>query len=118
MRIGWACLALVVLVAAPAVGGVADRGRDVAALVKARCVKSHGPTKREGKLNLATPKGFARGGENGAVVVPGHPEESMLWERVEADEMPPKEPLSADEKDVLRRWIAQGAPGLPAAAPD
>ena len=118
MRIGWACLALGVLGAAPALGGEAEPGQGVPALVKARCVKCHGPAKREGKLNLATPKGFARGGKNGAVVVPGRPEESPLWERVEADEMPPEEPLSADEKEVLRRWIAQGAPGLPTAASD
>ncbi len=118
MRIRWACLALGVLWSTSALGGDVDPGRGVPPLVKARCVKCHGPAKREGKLNLATPKGFARGGKGGAVVVPGRPEESPLWERVEADEMPPEEPLSADEKDVLRRWIAQGAPGLPPASTD
>ena len=28
--------------------------------------------------------------------------------------MPVDQPLPADEQDVLRRWIAAGAPGLPA----
>src|SRR5918998_1174341 len=109
MRFGWACLALGLLGTAPAFGGEAEPGQGIPALVKARCVKCHGPAKREGKLNLATPKGFARGGKNGAVVVPGRPEESPLWERVEPDEMPPEEPLSSEEKGLLRRWIEQGA---------
>ncbi len=43
--------------------------RDVLPLLKARCVKCHGPAKREGKLNLATPRGLARGGKHGPVVV-------------------------------------------------
>jgi hypothetical protein len=87
-------------------------------LLKARCVKCHGPAKREGKLNLASPRGIARGGKDGAVVVPGKPDESLLTERVEAGEMPPKEPLSASEQTLLRRWVASGAPGLPIVRPE
>ncbi|MDR3636133.1 MAG: PSD1 and planctomycete cytochrome C domain-containing protein [Isosphaeraceae bacterium] len=88
--------------------------REVLSLLKARCVKCHGPAKREGKLNLATPRGIARGGKGGAVVLAGKVEESPLWEKVDTDEMPPKEPLAADEKVLLRRWVELGAPGLPA----
>ena len=45
----------------------------------------------------------------------GHLEESILWDLVSHDEMPPRpeEPLTADEKGMLRRWIEQGARGLP-----
>lgn len=87
--------------------------REVLPLLKARCVKCHGPAKREGKLSLATPRAIARGGKGGAVVVAGEVEESPLWEKVDADEMPPKEPLAAEEKALIRRWVEQGAPGLP-----
>ena len=87
--------------------------RHVLPLLKARCVKCHGPAKREGKLSLASPKGLARGGENGGLVAPGRPEESLLWDRVLDDEMPPKEPLSAEEKAVIKGWIEGGAVGLP-----
>ena len=45
--------------------------------------------------------------------MPGKPDESLLWERVEADEMPPKAPLPAAEKAALRDWIAGGAAGGP-----
>ena len=93
---------------------VPDFERQVLPLLKNRCVRCHGPAKQEGKLNLGSPPGIARGGENGAALVSGKPEESLLWTRVESDEMPEDEPLSADEKDLLRRWIAAGAIGLPA----
>src|SRR5262249_19980732 len=86
-------------------------------LLKARCVKCHGPAKREGGLNLATPKGLARGGKQGAAVVAGEADESLLWQRGAGDERAPKEPLSEPEKEQLRRWIERGAPGLPKVVP-
>jgi hypothetical protein len=85
---------------------------EVLPLFKARCVKCHGPSKQEGKLNLGSAAHLARGGEQGPVIERGKPEASLLWQRVEADEMPPDEPLSADEKSTLLRWIAGGAAGL------
>ena len=85
-------------------------------LLKSRCVKCHGPAVRRGGLNLATPRGLARGGESGTPVTPGQPEESLIWEAVAKDEMPPREPLTAEEKALLRRWIEAGAAGLPEVA--
>jgi hypothetical protein len=46
-------------------------------------------------------------------VVPGDLPASLLWKRVEADEMPEDAPLPPEEKALLRRWIEAGAPGLP-----
>lgn len=90
---------------------------DVQPLLKAHCTKCHGPVKPKGKLNLSNARSVTRGGETGEVVTPGSLEESTLWEQVSGDEMPPKpeDPLTADEKLVLRRWIEQGAAGLPRA---
>ncbi|WP_422928476.1 PSD1 and planctomycete cytochrome C domain-containing protein [Singulisphaera sp. PoT] len=82
-------------------------------LLKARCVKCHGPGEHKAGLSLATPAGMARGGESGPAVIPGKLDESPLWEQVSSGEMPPKDPLSDDEKARLRRWIEAGAPGLP-----
>ncbi len=95
--------------------GVPNLGHDVQPLLKARCIKCHGPVKPKGKLNLSGPRSLARGGESGPVVEPRSPEESALWDRVAADEMPPKpeQPLSGAEKALIRRWIEQGAKGLP-----
>jgi hypothetical protein len=86
-------------------------------LFKARCVKCHGPAKREGKLSLATPRGLGRGGKHGPVVTPGQPDASLIWERIDAEEMPPEEPLDDREKAIVRRWIEAGAPGLPRVDP-
>jgi len=88
---------------------------DVLPLLKARCVKCHGPVKREGGLNLAAPRSIARGGETGPAVDRAQSLQSLLWQRIEAGEMPPKEPLSADERETVRRWLEAGAPGLPQA---
>src|SRR5205823_2610176 len=88
--------------------------RDVQPLLKRHCLKCHGSAKREGGLNLSTPGGIVRGGKNGAALVPHDVAASLLWKRIAEDEMPPEEPLAENEKEILKRWIAAGAPGLPA----
>jgi Protein of unknown function (DUF1553)/Protein of unknown function (DUF1549)/Planctomycete cytochrome C len=90
---------------------------DVLPLLKARCLKCHSPLKSKGKLNLSGPRSLARGGSSGPVIVPGNLDESILWDLVSNGKMPPKpdEPLSTDEKNLLRRWIEQGARDLPSA---
>ena len=42
---------------------------DILPLLKARCLKCHGPLKPKGKLNLSSARSLARGGESGPVVV-------------------------------------------------
>ncbi len=36
--------------------------RDIAPILKAHCLKCHGPNKPKGKLNLGSPRAMARGG--------------------------------------------------------
>ena len=70
---------------------------DVQPLLKARCVKCHGPVKPKGKLNLASARSAGPGRrETGRSSTRARPRRARLWERVAADEMPPKpeEPLS------------------------
>ncbi|MCX7418502.1 MAG: DUF1549 domain-containing protein, partial [Planctomycetia bacterium] len=86
----------------------------VQALLKAQCVKCHGPNKQKAGLDLSSPSGLSRGGESGAVVVGGKLDRSLLWQRVAAGEMPPTGALSDAEKLVLRTWILEGAAGLEA----
>jgi hypothetical protein len=87
--------------------------RDIQPLLKRHCLKCHGPAKREAGLNLSTPGGIVFGGKNGAALVPHDVAASLLWKRIAEDEMPPEEPLGDHEKDIVKRWIAAGAPGLP-----
>jgi hypothetical protein len=97
--------------AAPAAGAV--QADQVRAIFRHHCAKCHGPLNSESGLNLSTLRGLARGGESGAVLEPDDPENSLLWQRVSADEMPPDRPLPPEDKLLLRRWIESGAPGLP-----
>ena len=87
---------------------------EIAPLLKQQCVKCHGPAKREGKLDLSVAGAIVRGGKQGPALVPHDIAASLLWQRVEADEMPPETPLTDKEKGLLKAWIVAGAPGLPA----
>ena len=106
----WLLMAAVASVTARAEGVPARPSfdEDVQPLLKARCIKCHGPVKPKGKLNLSNARSVARGGETGEVVAPGSLEESTLWEQVAGDEMPPKpeEPLS---RPTRRRPFAAGS---------
>ena len=79
-----------------------------------RCLPCHG-SDRKGGLDLRAKETALRGGASGAVLEPGQPDDSLLVEYVESNEMPPGRPLPAEEINVLRQWIADGA-FFPAAA--
>ena len=81
----------------------------VAPLLARRCTSCHAGEELKGKLDLSTREKLLVGGESGPALVPGQVEQSLIWQRVSADEMPPKHPLSADEKAVLKKWIEAGA---------
>ena len=106
-------VALFALSAARARADELSLDRDLLPLFKVRCVKCHGPAKQEGKLNLASSRGLARGGQTGSAIDREMPLESLLWQRVADDEMPPDEPLSDDERATIRRWLETGATDLP-----
>lgn len=98
------------------VGDAAAVQAEAVAVFKNRCVSCHNPRKRSGELNLLSLAGLARGGESGPAVAAGQLDESLLWQRVAEDEMPPETPLSAAEKAAIQRWIDAGSPGLPDAS--
>ncbi|QGJ68550.1 Secreted protein containing planctomycete cytochrome C domain [Planctomycetales bacterium 10988] len=86
-------------------------------LLKEKCVGCHGrePDNLQGGLDVTSLEGLLQGGESGEPsIVPGQPEESMLYWAICWDgmEMPPKENdrLSLEETDYFRDWIAAGAP--------
>src|SRR5262245_32097207 len=58
-------------------------------LFQAKCFRCHGDKVRKADLDLMTHTSVLKGGESGAVVVPGKPEESLLYEKVHAGIMPP-----------------------------
>ncbi|MEA3213213.1 MAG: hypothetical protein QOE70_6270 [Chthoniobacter sp.] len=81
----------------------------VQALFDVNCVKCHGPLEQKSGLELDTPKAVLKGSEDGAVVVPGKPEESLLYQNLAAKadpHMPPKKQLTDAERETVRQWIA------------
>ncbi len=52
------------------------------------------------------------------VITPGDPNDSELWEKINETDpedimpKPPEEPLNAAQKEIIRKWIAQGAQDL------
>jgi hypothetical protein len=86
-------------------------------LLIARCYECHSGTKTKGGLALDTRAGWLKGGESGAVIVPGKPDESLLIKAIsQADPdlaMPPEEgggKLSSTEIALLTEWVRRGAP--------
>lgn len=97
-----------------------DYGRDIQPVLAEHCFHCHGQDEhsRKGELRLDVREAALKGGEgDGPALVPGQPEKSALLARIlthDADEvMPPKKekkPVSAQDADKLRQWIAEGAP--------
>jgi hypothetical protein len=94
-------------------------GRQVLPLLKQRCTACHGDDAKKvrGGLDLRTLEAARRGGDSGKpALVPGAPERSALYLALTSTDpqrvMPPKESerLSAQEIEVVRRWISGGAP--------
>ncbi|QDV38433.1 PSD1 and planctomycete cytochrome C domain-containing protein [Tautonia plasticadhaerens] len=88
--------------------------RDVRPILKAYCLDCHGGEEDlEGDLDLRLRRFAADGGLSGPAIEPGHPDESLLMFRLEDGEMPPGEKkVPPDQVEVIRRWIAAGAPTL------
>jgi hypothetical protein len=81
-----------------------------------RCYNCHSDAFKEaGGLRVDVGISIFAGGNDGPVIVPGHPEKSLLIERVKSSDetkrMPQesKEALPAEEVAVLERWIKDGA---------
>ena len=94
-------------------------GRDIRPLLSNHCFQCHGPdpgARQENlRLDLREEATADRGGY--AAIVPGDAEASEMWRRINADHvedrMPPvdgpKPQLTEAEKELVRRWIEDGA---------
>ncbi|MCA9053603.1 MAG: DUF1549 domain-containing protein, partial [Planctomycetaceae bacterium] len=92
-----------------------DYLREIRPLLEEHCYECHGSETREAGLRLDRKRPALAGGDSGAVIIPGEPDESLLLSLVRGEDddrsMPPTgETLSADQIELLERWIADGAP--------
>lgn len=89
--------------------------KQVRPLLVKRCYKCHSGAKTNGGLALDSRVGWQKGGDSGAVIVPGKPESSPLIQAInyQSLEMPPEDgggKLSDAEIAVLTKWVKLGAP--------
>jgi hypothetical protein len=95
--------------------------RDIRPILADRCFSCHGPDESSNhsglRLDLEEPaKGELPSGD-GHAIVPNKPDQSELLARILSEDpalqMPPPESkltISAEERELLQRWIAVGAP--------
>ncbi len=89
-----------------------DFSKDIAPILEKHCLRCHGGDAPKGGLSLTTREAALRGGESGAVLVPGNADDSRLLAMISgAKPRMPRggPPLAAGDVDTLRRWIASGA---------
>lgn len=92
-----------------------DFAKEIQPLLARRCFACHGPDKDSGGLRLNKRESALKKTDSGEhAIVPGKPDDSELLRRIASDDpderMPPKsKPLTSEEIDAFRRWIAEGA---------
>ena len=94
-----------------------DFTRDVRPILSRHCFACHGPDveARKADLSLLDYESATRPLAPGVhAIVPGEPDSSELWLRINdrEDPMPPEaahKPLDPDQIEILRRWIESGA---------
>jgi Protein of unknown function (DUF1553)/Protein of unknown function (DUF1549)/Concanavalin A-like lectin/glucanases superfamily/Planctomycete cytochrome C len=92
--------------------------RDVLPILSDHCFSCHGPDEasRQAGLRLDLRENALKSNDGVAAIAPGQPTLSELIHRIKATDddtmMPPPDalkPLSAAQKEILERWIADGA---------
>ncbi len=86
-------------------------GKDILPILTSQCGSCHGG---QGGLWLTTYEQVMVGGQSGAVVVPGKPDQSLLYQRITGEKQPQMPldaaPLTQSQIAAIRGWIAEGAP--------
>src|SRR4029434_9657566 len=104
---------------ATAAAAPVDYNREIRPIISEKCFACHGPDKesRKAKLRLDLRDEALKERDGVRAIVPAKPDESDLMVRIaskDPDEVmpPPKEhhEISPAEIELLRRWIAEGAP--------
>ncbi len=96
-----------------------DFGRQIRPLLADKCFKCHGLNRDEDETEyqMDTKDGLFAKLDDGPAIVPGQPEESLLYQRLvssdEDERMPPADynkKMKPAEVELIKQWIKQGAP--------
>ena len=88
---------------------------DVAPILDANCIKCHGglpdgESILEAGLDLRTYESVMKGSEFGSVVEASNVDDSLIFLMIEEGDMPEEaDPLSPDDIETIKTWIAEGA---------
>lgn len=83
---------------------------DVLPIFDSRCFQCHGGDKTEGELELLSYAQLMAGGKDGAVVLPGDADNSLLAQLIVEQEMPKRGPkLTPAQTQTILDWINEGA---------
>jgi mono/diheme cytochrome c family protein len=110
LAVGGACVCTVA--AEPTREQVLFFEEHVRPILAEHCLECHGPELQRGQLRVDSLSSLLAGGDSGAAIVPGQPDESLMIEavRYESYEMPPSGKLADAQIAVLTRWVQAGAP--------
>ncbi|WP_397568457.1 DUF1549 domain-containing protein [Schlesneria sp. T3-172] len=81
----------------------------IRSLLIQKCIACHSGDEPQGGLDLTTREHLLMGGESGSAFDESQPLSSLIWQRVEQGDMPPKHPLTDEEKQTVRLWLEGGA---------
>tara|TARA_R110002049_G_scaffold305056_3_gene501067 strand:- start:6476 stop:8926 length:2451 start_codon:yes stop_codon:yes gene_type:complete len=84
---------------------------EIRPLLIEHCHQCHAGDTAEGGLRLDSGQAIREGGDSGPVLVAHDPQSSLIVSaiRYESIEMPPDEPLSDEQQDLIADWVAKGA---------
>lgn len=87
---------------------------DIRPIFREYCLDCHGAMEElSGGMDLRLTRFLIAGGDSGAAIEPGDPENSYLFSLVSDGDMPPGEVKLPDDKiEIIERWLLAGAPTL------
>lgn len=118
----FALILLLAVEAAGSDGATADKAADrksnsvfeadVLPILQRKCLSCHGEKVQKSELNLSSQAGIRKGSSSGPVLLAGKPDDSLLFQVIHDELMPPPdngEALTPEESNVLKEWIEAGA---------
>jgi serine/threonine-protein kinase len=111
-------LLALLLAAGPAAAADDDLAARAKEVFRGHCAECHNGTKARAGVNVLDRDGLVKKEK----VVPGKPDDSTVYQLITATDesaMPPtgRPRLTAEQVEVIRKWIAAGAPPFPADSP-
>lgn len=89
---------------------------DVLPILEASCISCHGGPNEDGEIvielgyDMSTYEGVMAGSDYGPVIEPGDPDGSLFLDMIVNGDMPEDgDPLSPEQIEIIRTWIAEGA---------